>query len=77
MTKSVVQMVAGAFLIFGRDALVRGWSTLRGIREPDLVMAGTFDSEGQSDEDGHSEKEGQPDAEERSGKEGPSGDGGR
>jgi hypothetical protein len=29
MSKAVVQIVAGALLVFGRAALVRGWSRLR------------------------------------------------
>jgi hypothetical protein len=30
MVKAVVEVVAGALLVFGREALVRGWSRLRG-----------------------------------------------
>jgi hypothetical protein len=35
MIQGVVQIAAGAFLIFGRETLVRGWSRLRGERAPD------------------------------------------
>jgi hypothetical protein len=35
MIEAAVQIIAGAFLILGREALLRGWSRLRGERAPD------------------------------------------
>ncbi|MCX6539589.1 MAG: hypothetical protein NT151_11760 [Acidobacteria bacterium] len=37
MVKAAVQIVAGALLVFGREALVRGWSRLRGAPGSDSV----------------------------------------
>ena len=40
IVRAVVQVVAGGLLVFGRDALARGWSRLRGQQVDDDVEAG-------------------------------------
>ena len=40
LVKALVQIVAGAFLVFGRNALARGWSRLRGRSVEDDIDAG-------------------------------------